>query len=95
MNITRELLVKFGRACTRNDAGQHFTKWLDYAPLEKLGLIKIHRPIHYPSGITYSQEHWLLKTTPLAETLADLIYDSEGLLRPDAVAIATGHISIR
>ena len=55
-------------ACTRNEAGIHFTEWMDYHQyLESVGLIRIHRPIHDATGIPYCQEYWTLEVTPLGQ----------------------------
>lgn len=52
-------------ACTRNEAGQHFTEFMKYwQHLEDDGLIKIHRPRHTKSGIDYDQQYWTLEITP-------------------------------
>ena len=92
MKITRKLLKEFGAASYKNDAGEHFTKWLNYKPLEELGLIKIDRPIH-ATGIPYSQEYWELDSTPLGEGLADEIFDDCGNLIENATSIASDIIA--
>lgn len=59
-----ELLQSLSIACTRNEAGRHFTEWLNGADeLEDMGLIAIHRPIHEATGTPYSQECWSLEVT--------------------------------
>ena len=88
MRLTKKTLVEFGRACTRNEAGEHFTQWLDYEPLERLGLIAVYRPVHGPTGIPYGQEEWRIETTPLGEWIAERIFDRYGQLVPNAVARA-------
>lgn len=50
-------------AYTRDDAGRHFTEWLDWQPLEELGLIEIDRPVHVATGISYDQQYWTLHVT--------------------------------
>lgn len=51
---------------TRDHAGQHFTAIYDgddLAALEAAGYIEILRPVHMPSGVPYSQEHWVVEVT--------------------------------
>lgn len=50
----------------RDEAGRHFTE--RYADrilddLESRGLIEIDRPVHEPTGIPYSEDHWHLTVT--------------------------------
>jgi hypothetical protein len=67
-DLIRELCV----ITTRNEAGQHFTKWSShYDEMEELGLIDIHRPIHEPSGVAYSQECWSLEVADAGQELVD------------------------
>lgn len=57
-------------ACQRNDAGRHFTEWLDWQALEKHGLIEIVRPVHAATGMSYEWTRWRLMLTPAGERLA-------------------------
>jgi hypothetical protein len=63
-----EAFTELQQACTRNEAGMHFTEWMDYFEyLESVGLISVHRPVHEATGIPYSQEYWSLEVTPLGQ----------------------------
>jgi hypothetical protein len=71
-----------GSLTNRDDAGKHFTEryqdaWLER--MEALGLITIDRPVHEPTGIPYSQEHW---TVEVAAEVAEW-FDSYGELIED------------
>jgi hypothetical protein len=51
----------------RDPAGRHFTERYSAVilrQLESAGLITIHRPIHHPTGVAYSQDHWTFTVTP-------------------------------
>jgi len=68
MSRMSQAFTELQQACTRNEAGIHFTEWMDYHQyLESVGLIRIHRPIHEATSIPYSQEHWTLEITPLGQ----------------------------
>ncbi len=68
MSKMSEAFTELQIACTRNEAGIHFTEWMDYFEyLESVGLISVHRPIHEATGIPYSQEHWTLEVTALGQ----------------------------
>ncbi len=68
MSRMSEAFTELQRACTRNEAGIHFTEWMDYFEyLESVGLISVHRPIHEATGIPYSQEYWTLEVTALGQ----------------------------
>ena len=70
MSKMNEAFTELQSACTRNEAGIHFTEWMDYHQyLESVGLIQIHRPVHDATGIAYSQEHWTLEVTGLGQKL--------------------------
>jgi hypothetical protein len=59
-----------GRIVTRNERGYHFPELyedVDIAALEKAGLIQIDRPVHQPTGIPYSCEHWTVEVTQLGQ----------------------------
>ena len=57
-----------GGGGTRNEAGIHFSEWMDHFEyLESVGLIAIHRPIHEATGIPLSQEYWTLEVTALGQ----------------------------
>ena len=57
---------------TRNDAGQHFTEWsYHWQELEQQELIRVLRPVHAATGISYSQEHWQLEVTAAGQELVD------------------------
>ena len=50
----------------RDEAGRHFTvRYADevISELESLKLIEVHRPVHEPTGIPWSEEHWHLAVT--------------------------------
>jgi hypothetical protein len=68
MSRMSEAFTELQQACTRNEAGMHFTEWMDYFEyLESVGLISVHRPVHEATGIPYSQEYWSLEVTPLGQ----------------------------
>ncbi len=68
MSRMSEAFTELQAACTRDEAGVHFTEWMDYHQyLESVGLIQIRRPVHEATGIPYSQEHWTLEVTPLGQ----------------------------
>jgi len=68
MSRMSEAFTELQIACTRDEAGTHFTEWMDHFEyLESVGLIAIHRPVHEATGIPYSQEHWTLEVTPLGQ----------------------------
>jgi len=68
MSRMSEAFTELQHACTRNEAGIHFSEWMDHFEyLESVGLIAIHRPIHDATGIPYSQEYWSLEVTPLGQ----------------------------
>lgn len=59
--LTSDDRRQLGNLCTRDDSGKHFTittpgAWLER--MEALGYITIDRPVHSPTGIQYSQDHW-------------------------------------
>lgn len=54
------------RMTDRDEAGRHFTQRYSDATLTALeaeGLIAIDRPVHQPTGISYSEEHWTVEVT--------------------------------
>lgn len=60
------LLEELRVACTRDDAGRHFTGWMKHMEgMEERGLIEIDRPVHESTGIPYSQEYWRLHVTQI------------------------------
>ena len=64
---TEARVFALGRMTTRDEAGRHFSERYDdatLADLESEGLIEIHRPIHEPTGIPYSQEYYSVEVTP-------------------------------
>ena len=64
----RELCV----LTTRNEAGRHFTEWAQHwEALEKAGLIRVDRPVHEPTGVSYSQEYYTLEVTEEGQDLVD------------------------
>ena len=68
MSRMSEAFTELQQACTRNEAGIHFTESMDHFEyLESVGLIQIHRPIHNATGIPLSQEYWTLEVTPLGQ----------------------------
>ena len=75
MSTMCEVFTELQQAYTRNDSGQHFTEFMRYWDyLEYAGLIAIARPIHQPTGIPYSCEHWSLEVTPLGlDSISDKI----------------------
>ena len=83
--ITRKLLEQFGEVCERNEAGQHFSEWLDYKPFEDLGWIRVERPIHQASSMPYDSSYWRLELTPLGKEIADAAFNVCGELCFDAV----------
>ena len=75
MSTMCEVFTELQHACTRNEAGQHFTQFMRYWDyLEYVGLIAIDRPIHEATGIPYSQEYWSLEVTQLGlDSICDKI----------------------
>lgn len=72
MSKMSEAFTELQDACTRNDAGVHFTERMDFEILnylENQGLIEINRPVHEWSGIPYSQEHWSLLVSDLGNAV--------------------------
>ena len=68
MSRMSEAFTELQHATTRNEAGIHFTDWMDHFEyLESVGLIWIDRPIHEATGIAYAQEYWTLEVTPLGQ----------------------------
>jgi hypothetical protein len=63
IELTEDMIRVLCTACNRNEAGQHFTEWLDYETLEALGLLEIYRPVHSATGIAYDQSQWSLGIT--------------------------------
>jgi hypothetical protein len=64
MSAMKKLFAELSIACTRNQAGQHFTEYLSHwEELERMGLIAIDRPVHKPTGIPYGQQDWTLTVT--------------------------------
>jgi len=62
--LTDDDKFKLGHLATRNEAGTHFTQvysdaWLQR--MERLGWISIHRPVHGPTSIPYSQDYWAVE----------------------------------
>lgn len=63
---TMDRVFALSRLTTKDEAGQHFTQRYDdetLADLESAGLIKIHRPIHDQTGLSYNQELWSVEVT--------------------------------
>ena len=71
MTNSNKIISSLSTACTRDDAGRHFTEWLDWQLLETFGLIEINRPIHEHTGIPYDQQYWSLQVTDLGGKLLD------------------------
>lgn len=72
MRITDEMLREFVVITTRDKSGRHFTEWArHWEELEEAGLIVVTRPIHQPSGLLYSEEHWSVETTELGQEYID------------------------
>lgn len=74
-----------GRLCTRNEAGRHFYEFAecDLGKMEEAGLIRIHRPIHHPTGIPYSREYHSIEVNPLVATWFDNygnLYDEDEII---------------
>lgn len=64
IKLNDEMIRELCIACTRNEAGKHFTEWMIYADeLEQLGLIEINRPKHEATGIDYDSQYWSLEVT--------------------------------
>ena len=74
--LTDEQIRDLCVICTRDEAGKHFTEagavyadhWED---LERAGMIAVYRPVHGPTDVYYSQEHWSLKVTEDGRALVD------------------------
>ena len=67
-DVARELCI----ATTRDEAGRHFTEWMKhYEKLERLGLIKINRPVHSGTGISYDCQYWTLEVTDEGQEFVD------------------------
>lgn len=64
--MTRDDARILGGFCNRDESGKHFleiynSEWTSLA--EAAGWIKIYRPIHGATGISYSQEYWRAEVT--------------------------------
>lgn len=67
-DAARELCI----ATTRDEAGRHFTEWMShYEKLERLGLIKINRPVHPRTGMDYDCQYWTLEVTDKGQEVVD------------------------
>jgi hypothetical protein len=70
--INPELLRQLSEIVTVTEDGRHFTQAFPLWPeMERRGWIKIHRPVHDVTGISYSQEHWSLTFTREGLMFAD------------------------
>lgn len=72
--VTDERLRILGTITTRDEAGRHFTERfdsIDFEALEAAGYLDIRRPIHQPTGIAYTQDHWTVEVTPAGQELVD------------------------
>lgn len=67
MTVANELLKELREVSQKDDAGRHFTQWLDWIPLEEAGLVEIHRPVHKPTGIAYDSQYWSIGLTAAGE----------------------------
>jgi hypothetical protein len=68
MSKMNEAFTELQSACTRDEAGIHFTERMEHFEyLESVGLLAIDRPIHEATGIAYAQEYWSLEVTPLGQ----------------------------
>ena len=85
---SKKLLREYGRISERDEHGEHFMTAFAWEPLEKLGLIRIIKPVHEPTGIPYSQEYYHLEHTELGHLIANAIFDGYGELIEDAVCMA-------
>ena len=66
MSIKRNASEILARITTRNESGVHFTRIFgaaELATLETQGLIKITRPTHADTGLSYSEEYWTVEVT--------------------------------
>ena len=80
--LTRELVQQFLGWCDKDEAGRHFT----HRPggeqlameLEDAGLLEIHRPRHWPSGLQYGEEHWTTSMTQLGHEVYQEWWYNEG-----------------
>ena len=72
MTVTDKMIEELSLIATRNEHGQHFAEWSEhYEALERAGLIRINRPVHEPTGVPYSIEHWTLEVTPAGQAVVD------------------------
>lgn len=70
---TEEKVRILAAITTTDGAGRHFTEkyfWPEVEALEKMGLLKITRPVH-ATGIPYSQEHYSVEVTADGQELVD------------------------
>ncbi len=77
VKISARRLADLARITTRDESGTHFSQVYDDAVelLERLQLIRIHRPIH-ATGIPYGQELWTVGVTELGQDLLATRYDA-------------------
>ena len=71
---TEEKVRILSTLTTRDEAGRHFTSRVsseDIKSLEVEGLIEVSRPIHEPTGIPYSEEHYSVSITEDGVELVD------------------------
>ena len=70
--LTDNMIRELATICTCDEAGKHFTQTSSYyLNLEKLGLVKIGRPVHEFTGIAYSCEHWSIEVTEDGQAVVD------------------------
>ena len=72
--LTREDKIALGQLTTRDDAGRHYSEWIDadwLAQMEDAGLVRINRPVHEATGIPYSQEYHTLEVADVVATWFD------------------------
>lgn len=72
--ITDNQIAILCKITTKDEANIHFTTKYDEIDLSKLesdGLIVVHRPVHEPSKIPYSQECWQVAVTESGRELVD------------------------
>jgi len=62
--MTDEMIRELCEMVTRDEGGRHFTSWSRYyESLEEMGLIRINRPIHGPTGMDYDSQMWTVEIT--------------------------------
>jgi hypothetical protein len=76
--ISEDMISELCVATTRNEAGRHFTEWMNHLDaLEAAGLVRVDRPVHDATGIPYDEQYWSIEVTEKGMLLVDQHKDGE------------------